>query len=330
MTVRQTIPGLGVLLLFFAPAAYAQAPELKQRIQTGVDLIKLGCGTGRSEQKVEISGGAGGSLTLKAPPSLQAGGNVLYSKTEAQGLVAALQKEVSEGSLRLSEKQIDCMKPYIDAIFKELFPGGTQPRSEAYIRLAHFGSALGEFLGENECVSIRHPLGPNFPSPPSKNQVDQRTAELESRIRDFAKRVGLSPHPRDVLSFPSRDDAQSAVFRFYLGQANDLTAEHMLRLGLLTTEVSNYFVSLSLDRRSSSPPIDKRMHDYFAERIKCASHYLTQRLSDLRAVLISVGLQSVMTHAPTPQLASGSRPPIEVMNTFRAHIEGEIRTRFGA
>jgi len=55
--------------------------------------------------------------------SVDAGATVQYTKDEAQGLVAALQKELTDSSVKLSEKQLDCMKPYIDAIFKELFPG---------------------------------------------------------------------------------------------------------------------------------------------------------------------------------------------------------------
>jgi hypothetical protein len=109
--------------------SYAQTPELNQRIQTGIVLIKLGCGTGVESQHTTVSGNISGSLTLTKPPGIDAGGKVEYTKDEAQGLVIALRKELTDTTL--SVKQLECMKPYTDAIFKELFPDKPTGRTES-------------------------------------------------------------------------------------------------------------------------------------------------------------------------------------------------------
>jgi hypothetical protein len=118
------IPAFVALQLAMMAYAQAQTDDLAKRIQTGVDLIKLGCGTGQASQKTEVKGNVGGSITLAKPTDagVAAGASVNYTKEEAQGLVAALKKEMDTNTVKLSEKQIDCMKPYLDAIFKELFP----------------------------------------------------------------------------------------------------------------------------------------------------------------------------------------------------------------
>lgn len=111
---------VAVPLIGIGPA-HAQTSD-SDRIQQGVALIKLGCGTGTSSEKTEVRAGASGSLTLRRLPGAQASGDIVYSKNEAQGLIAALQKELGAGAVALSIKQIDCMKPYVDRIFDILFP----------------------------------------------------------------------------------------------------------------------------------------------------------------------------------------------------------------
>lgn len=93
-------------------------------------------------------GGVSGSLTLSRPPGVEAGATVSFTKEEAQGLVAALQKELTDNAVKLSEKQIDCMKPYIDVIFKELFPG-SPPHPEERTPSFSFGEVkLGMTMDE--------------------------------------------------------------------------------------------------------------------------------------------------------------------------------------
>jgi hypothetical protein len=126
------IPAFVAVQLAMLPCGQAQSDDLAKRIQTGVDLIKLGCGTGLASQKTEVKGNVGGNITLANPKDagVAAGASVNYTKEEAQGLVAALKKELDTNALKLSEKQIDCMKPYVDAIFRELFPEKRSQRGD--------------------------------------------------------------------------------------------------------------------------------------------------------------------------------------------------------
>jgi hypothetical protein len=117
--LKSTCVAIVAFLQLFEVAG-AQTDEA--RIKQGVELIKLGCGTGVSSQKFEIKGGTSGSLTLKRLPGAEGHGDITYSKEEATGLAEALQDEITSESVHLSEKQIDCMKPRIDRIFDVLFP----------------------------------------------------------------------------------------------------------------------------------------------------------------------------------------------------------------
>ena len=110
------------LLLTLFCSLNANATDADDRIRAGVQLIKLGCGTGVESSKVVVSGSVAGSLTLKKVPGVEVGGDISYTKQEAQGLIAALTKTVNPDSVALSKKQMDCMKPYIDRIFDILFP----------------------------------------------------------------------------------------------------------------------------------------------------------------------------------------------------------------
>ena len=103
--------------------------DQEKRIELGINLIKLGCGTGSSHEKAQIAGTGDFSLSLKKIPGVTVGGNVGYSTEEAQGLASALQKEISAEGAKLSQAQLECMKPYVDKIFNVLFPDqAPQPR----------------------------------------------------------------------------------------------------------------------------------------------------------------------------------------------------------
>ena len=110
------------LLLTLFCSLNANATDVDDRIRAGVQLIKLGCGTGVESSKVVVSGSVAGSLTLKKVPGVEVGGDISYTNQEAQGLIAALTKTVNPNSVDLSKKQMDCMKPHIDRIFDILFP----------------------------------------------------------------------------------------------------------------------------------------------------------------------------------------------------------------
>jgi hypothetical protein len=93
----------------------------RERIAQGVELIKLGCGTGTS-RTVSVQGDASEGLTLRAPAGDSSGAGITYNKEETQGLIAALKKELTDNAEHLSEVQIQCMKPYIDRIFDLIIP----------------------------------------------------------------------------------------------------------------------------------------------------------------------------------------------------------------
>jgi hypothetical protein len=97
----------GSLLLPWLGVGAQENTDRSSRIRTGVDLIKLGCGTGQTEKKTQVSGTANGGISVKRLFGVEAGATVNYSKTEAQGLISALQKELSVEAIQLSEKQID-------------------------------------------------------------------------------------------------------------------------------------------------------------------------------------------------------------------------------
>jgi hypothetical protein len=113
----------GIAVLLALPVRAEQlTPDQERRINLGVSLIKLGCGTGVSKDQTQITGTADASLTLKKMPGVSVGGQVTYNTEEAQGLVATLQKEVSDNATTLSVAQLTCMRPYVDRIFAMVFP----------------------------------------------------------------------------------------------------------------------------------------------------------------------------------------------------------------
>jgi hypothetical protein len=134
---------MGASLLLGVASAQQLTPDQEKRINIGVTLIKLGCGTGSSREHTEISGTADVSLTLRKPPGISAGGQVAYSIEEAQGLVASLQKVLTDEAAQLSAAQLDCMRPYIQKIFAMVFPdqkpaqtsGDGRPDAPVSIRL---------------------------------------------------------------------------------------------------------------------------------------------------------------------------------------------------
>jgi hypothetical protein len=111
--------------LYDSASAQQLTADQVKRIDVGINLIKLGCGTGSSRGKVEISGGAEASLTLKKLPGITGSGNVENSTEEAQGLASALQKEITAEGAKISQSQLECMKPYIQKIFAVIFPDQT-------------------------------------------------------------------------------------------------------------------------------------------------------------------------------------------------------------
>jgi hypothetical protein len=127
---KMKVKELVTVAAFVLAACMAVNPIFAQsdneRINQGVELIKLGCGTGVSSHTTVSNGGISGGLTLRAAPGIAASGAISYTTKEAQGLVAALKEEVSDNATKLSEDQIKCMKPYIDRIFDVLFPPKSQ------------------------------------------------------------------------------------------------------------------------------------------------------------------------------------------------------------
>lgn len=104
-------------------------PDQEKRVEIGINLIKLGCGTGSSNKKAEVTGTGDISLTLKKLPGVSTGGTVTYSTEEAQGLAIALQKEITSETAKFSEAQIDCMKPYIKRVFDLVLPDAAPPQN---------------------------------------------------------------------------------------------------------------------------------------------------------------------------------------------------------
>ena len=155
-------------------AALAQqlTADQRSRINIGINLIKLGCGTGSSREKAEVSGEVEGSLSLRKIPGVSAGGKVEYSTEEAQGLASALQKELTAEGAKLSQAQLDCMKPYIEKIFAVIFPEQGQtapvlpPSDPAPLPQSteqEFSLTGGQsiFLTKNKVIfsAIRNPIG---------------------------------------------------------------------------------------------------------------------------------------------------------------------------
>jgi hypothetical protein len=110
------------LLQLSAASGQQLTADQNKRIEFGINLIKLGCGTGSSHEKTEITGSGNISLTLSKPSGITEGGRINYSIEEAQGLATSLQGVITAERIRLSEEQLNCMKPYIEKIFAFIFP----------------------------------------------------------------------------------------------------------------------------------------------------------------------------------------------------------------
>jgi len=94
-----------------------------QRIRTGIELMRMTCGTASTQHNnLQVQGQLNGGLTLKTLPGIQGGASITYSQEEVEGLAANLRKELTEQSVHLSETQIKCMQGYADRIFDVLFP----------------------------------------------------------------------------------------------------------------------------------------------------------------------------------------------------------------
>jgi hypothetical protein len=111
-----------IVLLLWHGVAVAQTTDVDVKIRTGIDLIKLACGTGSAQNKLTVDGKTGLEISLKKLPSFEGGGTINYTSSEAQGLIIALKNEMNSDVVNLSKAQMDCMKPYADRIFDVIFP----------------------------------------------------------------------------------------------------------------------------------------------------------------------------------------------------------------
>jgi hypothetical protein len=117
---------------YYTASAQQLTADQEKRIEIGINLIKLGCGTGSTHEKAEVRGTGDLSLSLKQLPGIKGGGNIEYSNEEAQGLASALQKEITAEGAKLSQSQLECMKPYIQKIFAVILPDQPyQPKAES-------------------------------------------------------------------------------------------------------------------------------------------------------------------------------------------------------
>src|SRR5215472_17118215 len=109
----------------------ALADDMNERIQIGISLIKLACGTGTTGQTLAVEKKSDSGVTLKAlssngseqknePKPTQK--SVSFSKNEFQGLVLALNKEFTEAAANFSKVQMECMRPYVQRIFDLVIP----------------------------------------------------------------------------------------------------------------------------------------------------------------------------------------------------------------
>lgn len=116
--MRGQVLSLAALCLTAPTVTEAQPTQAaNDKIAQGVRVIRDLCGTGvsRSTQQQYV-GKVEGGITLRRLPGASAEGSITYSTTEAEGLAGALQKELTQAGERLSQSQIECMKPYIDRI----------------------------------------------------------------------------------------------------------------------------------------------------------------------------------------------------------------------
>lgn len=129
MRIQQTMQLAFVVAAVQSSAAVAQqlTDEQQGRIEVGMRLIKLGCGTDLSQDRTQVTAGGQGSFTLRKLPGFTAGGQVAYAKADAHGLVANLEREITDNVRSLSQYQIDCMRPYVARIFATIYPDAPAP-----------------------------------------------------------------------------------------------------------------------------------------------------------------------------------------------------------
>jgi hypothetical protein len=118
-------------ILLVHSAAHSQDMPLQERIKIGTDAIKLGCGVQNTASKVDVQAAADGSITLKQLPSAAVNGQVHYTSRETVGLIAAFQQTISAEGARLSEKQLDCMKTYVDRIVNAVLPAAESEQAKS-------------------------------------------------------------------------------------------------------------------------------------------------------------------------------------------------------
>ncbi|MCA1381690.1 hypothetical protein [Bradyrhizobium sp. BRP23] len=194
---RLLFVGLVALQSIGIGLAHAQSDDLARRIELGMRLIKVGCPTGSATQKTEVKGNATGRITLLRPADASADASVNFTKEEAHGLVAALQKEVTDSGVKLSERQLDCLKPYIDRIFEELFPNkksGT--RDEKRLALADLHTAFRKIARHAYGEQIGPPLTYGVSINDDKIEISNRSSAYWARLGD------LKPEPEFVTHAP--------------------------------------------------------------------------------------------------------------------------------
>lgn len=115
------ISGLALLALpkFTQAADRAQA---EFNIEKARQIIMAGCGLTSKSQTVQATAGINGSLTLRKLPTLGATAGVTLTKTEGEGLVTTIQKQITRPSVDLAKAQIACMQPWIEKLWSELNP----------------------------------------------------------------------------------------------------------------------------------------------------------------------------------------------------------------
>lgn len=101
---------LGLLLAFGANEAFAQS----KNVQNAIDVIVMFCVAGGTSE-VSVTGTDGG-LELKK----EGGAGITISKSEAKGLVAGIEHEMTKNSAGQASEARKCMQPYIDRIIDTL------------------------------------------------------------------------------------------------------------------------------------------------------------------------------------------------------------------
>jgi len=198
------------------------------RIKSGVELIKLGCGTGASSSDLQVKGAGSGSLTLGKGSGANASAQITYSQEEAQGLLAALTKEINSGTLALSEKQMDCMKPYVDRIFETIFPKNV-PSSLDQKTIQELSSAEADCLEAKfaSAQAVLRRLTTNFPGEETIQKVSDKCKEIAETPKEFDVLFEVAPA---VYMYDEGDNAYLASFDLeiennYCGSLSNLNGQ---------------------------------------------------------------------------------------------------------